>query len=565
MMACILVSVFLLVCCGHVAGKDDREPVTLKILAINDFHGHMYDGQELNGRPAGSAPLLASHLNRAMEGSGASATVIALLGDTIGASPRSTALLMDEPSVLFFNGFAGPECGSKNGGVSRCNMIEIPGNHEFNRGTEELLRMTYGGNSGVHVPPFAGSYPGSLADAVCANVVWKENNTPILPPYTIREVDGVPVAFIGAVTTETTVLELPQNIENVKFLNESEAINLYVAELQDTGIHSFVILIHNGGNQEGDYDGLTRQGGNVTGPIVSIVSALDEDVDVVLSAHSHDFTNAFLKNAGGKEVLVTQAYAYGVAYADVDLIIDTESGDIIQKSAAIVPVYADEPAAGDPDPAASALVADIQSVVSRLDGDVIAIAASDITRDQRFAGGSALGMLVADSQRAAMGADVAFVTSGMSAGSLHSDIDEGEITWADLEAVLPPDASMAEHYGGWYSRPHVAVRDLNGEQIKGILEKQWAEPAPEADLSVSGIEYRYDLSRPAGDRVTEMRINGEPVMTGSNYTAAMDYYMAYGMGDFAPAWDWGDVVTVGPADIDALISYIRSRPAKWTR
>jgi 5'-nucleotidase len=563
----ILCGVFSLMGFGFLEPHED-DAVHLRIIALNDFHGHLYDGQQLDNRSAGSAPVLASRLKAAMQEENAPPTIIALLGDMAGASPRNTSLLMDEPTILFFNMFAGPGCSpGRSMQCSSCNVIAIPGNHEFNRGTEELLRMTYGGNGKITVPRLADPYPGAMADTICANVVWKENGTPVLPPGTIREVDGVPVAFIGAVTTETKILELPENIRDVEILNESEAINRYVAELQGRGIHAFVVLIHNGGIQEEKYTGPTRTGGNVTGPVVPIISALDPDVDVVLTAHSHQFTNAYLKNAGGRDVLVTEAYSYGMGYADLNLTIDRRSRDIVGKSASIVPVYADDPLAGAPDPAAAALVAGVRTAVGQLENEVIAMATANITREpDASCGGSALGELVADSQRAAMDADVAFVTTGNVAGSLHADIDQGEITWADLEAVLPPDASLAAEYGGWYSRPHVATRELSGDQIKKILERQGEEPVPAEYLSVSGIEYTCDLSRPAGDQVTEMRINGEPVMAGRNYTAAMNYYMAYGMGgNYSPSWDWGDEVVVGPADIDALAEYIRSRPGKWTR
>jgi 5'-nucleotidase len=550
----------------QMAAPEDSESVHVKILAINDFHGHLYEGQNLNNRSAGSAPVLASRLRSAIGESPASATLLVLTGDTVGASPRNTSLLMDEPSILYFNQFANADCRADGtAGQGRCNVIAIPGNHEFNRGTDELLRMTYGGNGDIPIPRVADPYPGSLADTICANVVWKENKTPILPPYTIREVGGVPVAFIGAVTLETQILELPMNIESVEFQNESESINRYVALLKAQGVHAFVILLHEGADQEDAFEGPTRPGGNVTGPAAPIIARLDPDVDVVLAGHWHRFTNAYVKNAGGNDVLLTQADAYGMAYADVDLLIDRTSGDIVEKSAVIVPVYADDPAGTGPDPAASALVAEVQTAVSRMEREVIARAASDITRDHRIAGGSALGVLVADSQRAAMDADVAFVITGTSAGSLQTDIDEGEITWADLERVLPSDASMAAQYGGWYSRPRVATRELTEDQIRKILERQWEEPAPEGGLSVSGLEYTFDLSRPVGDRVTGMSINSEPVSPGVNYTAAMNYYLAYGRGDYAPAWDWGEVVVIGPADVDALAGYIRSRPEKWTR
>lgn len=572
--ALCLILVFALVTAGLLLAVYDQQSVTdenpihVKILAVNDFHGHLYNGQQLDNRSAGSAPVLATQLKTAMRESAASATILALIGDTVGASPRNTSLLMDEPTILFFNGFAGPGCQTGRGAQdSSCNVIAIPGNHEFNRGTGELMRMVYGGNGNISVPRLADPYPGMNADYICANVVWKANGTPVFLPYTIRYIDKVPVAFIGAVTLETPILELPMNIESVEFHNESETINRYVTLLKAQGIHAFVILLHEGADQEESYEGPTQPGGNVTGPAVPIIARLDPDVDVVLAGHWHRFTNAYGKNAGGNDVLVTQANAYGTAYADVDLLIDRASSDIVEKSAVIVPVYAEGRAGVEPDPAATALVADVHAAVSRMEDEVIAVAATAIPRAERYPGsGSVLGELVADSQRAAMDADVAFVTTGESAGSLHADIDAGEITWADLEKVLPSDESMAAEYGGWYSRPRVATRELSGEQIRKILERQWEEPAPIENLSVSGIEYSYDISRTAGARVTEIRINGEPVMAGRNYTAAMNYYMAYGMGgNYSPEWNWGDTVTIGPVDIVALAGYIRSRPGRWTR
>lgn len=543
---------------GGIFGSETVSPVRISILAINDFHGHLFSGQGLNGRPAGSAPVLASYLKSAMSSSGDTYTVLALVGDTIGASPAEPALLLDEPTVLFFNYLANADC--EGGESARCSVISVPGNHEFNRGTEELMRMVYGGNGAVTLPRLADPYPGLNADSLCANVVWKENGTPILPPYTIREVDGVRIAFIGAVTIETPILEFPQNVEHVTFIDEVEAINRYVPELQEQGIHAIVILLHEGGWQE-SYEGPTREGGNVTGPVASIVGALDPDVDVVLAAHKHGFTNAYIPNAGGKDVLVVQAYAYGVAYADVDLAIDPRSGEIIHKSAEIVPVYADQSPGTEPDPAVEAFLAEVKAAVSRLRAEVIATTTADLSRFPDGVGESTLGNLVADSQRIAMGTDIALVTSGSSAGSLQADLGRGEITRGDLEVVLPSDASMAAEYGGWYSRPRVASRNISGEQILTIIERQWEVPAPEENLSVSGLVYTYDPSRPAGSRVTEVLVNDVPLDPGATYTAAMNYYMAYGMGgNYSPAWDWDVTVTVGPADIDALIDHIRSLP-----
>lgn len=531
-------------------------PIHLKILAINDFHGHLFSGQDLHNHTAGGAPFLASFLKKVMNSSGYDTVILALTGDTVGASPRYSALLRDEPAVLFFNTFADENCMGRNEKKhDSCNVIAIPGNHEFNNGLDELFRKVNGGNGSSDIPHIVDPYPGMAADVICANIVWKANETPIFPPYTIRYIEGVPVAFIGAVTIETPILELPMNVDMVTFLNESEGINRYIPSLQEQGVHAFVVLLHEGGNQK-SYEGPTRLDCNVTGPIVNITAQLDPDVDVVLAAHSHDFINAYLPNAGQKDVLVVQAYSYGTAYADVNVSIDQRSGDIISKTAVIVPVYGDQSGL-EPDSDVQRLLDNTREAVNRIESEVISTEVSEISRMQNEEGESLLGNLVADSQRDAMGTDIALVTSGELPGSLHGDIPTGTITWIDLERVLPPDASMAKEYGGWYSRPRVAVRELNGSQIKDILERQLVEPKPEENLSVSGLEYRYDLTRPVGDRITGIWVHGSPIVSDVLYSVAMNYYMAYGMGEFTPGWDCGVKVTIGPADIDALESYIR--------
>src|SRR5271157_5308600 len=84
--------------------------VHIKIIGVNDFHGHMPPGQMLNNRPVGSAPVLASYLKSAMKPGNADGTILALPGDVIGHSPPQSGLLLDEPAMVFFNGFANQNC-----------------------------------------------------------------------------------------------------------------------------------------------------------------------------------------------------------------------------------------------------------------------------------------------------------------------------------------------------------------------------------------------------------------------------------------------------------------------
>ena len=430
----ILAPIFL---SGYLSGPAQaphtNATVHVKILAVNDFHGHMPPGQTLNNRPVGGAPVLASYLKSAMASGNADGTIIALPGDVVGSSPPVSGLLLDEPTMLFFNSFANQYCtvGSNSPNVS-CNMVATLGNQEFNNGIPELMRKINGGDGATNITHLVDPYPGTRIGYVCANVVWTANNTPVLPPYTLRNVSGVTIAFIGADTMTTPQLTNAANVEGVTFLDEADSINRYIPEIQKQGVHAIVVLLHEGGNQT-PYDGPTQANGNVSGRVTGIIPRLDPAVDVVLSAHTHEFTNAYLTNAGGKPVLVTQAYMYSRGYADVDLTIDRASGEIVGKSARIIPAYADQPPGTSPDPAAAALLAAAQNAVAPVENRTIGVAALNITRDQDRAGESAMGDLVADGERAAMNTDVGFDTSA----DIFSDLSRGTITWNDLYAAQP--------------------------------------------------------------------------------------------------------------------------------
>ena len=166
----------------------------------------------------------------------------------------------------------------------------------------------------------------------------------------------MPMAFIGAVLKETPTMVAPSSVAGLKFLDEAEAINSYIPALKAQQVRAIVVLLHQGGFQK-HYHGPTRRNCEVTGCLGDIIKRLDDEIDVVLTGHTHKFTNAFLKNQHGKEMLVTQAYSYGTAYADITLEIDKATKDIVTKTATIVTTYADDGPGLTPDLAAAKLVA----------------------------------------------------------------------------------------------------------------------------------------------------------------------------------------------------------------
>jgi 5'-nucleotidase len=361
----------------------------VQILAVNDFHGALATGRTLKGadnkyHPIGGAAVLAAYLDQRTQDAaqqGAS-TIRVGVGDLIGASQPESALLQDEPTIAAFDAM-GLECSAI-------------GNHELDEGLMELLRLQHGGTNQA-----TGYFPGADFQYLAANVVNSKNLRPVLPAYDVCRVNGVRVAFIGAVLTGTPTIVTPSGVQGLSFLDEAASINMYVSKLERRGIHTFVVLLHQGGSG-------TRTGGPITGDVVPIVTNLSRDVDVVCTAHTH---NGYWGTIDGK--LVTQAYANGTALADIDLVIDKRTDEVVSKTADVVDTWGDVAPGTTPNAAVAKIVADAVTKVAPITSKVVGNAAAAITRnDANNTGESALGDLIADAQRWKGGTDIAFMNPG---------------------------------------------------------------------------------------------------------------------------------------------------------
>lgn len=370
--------------------------VRFKILGINDFHGQLGPGRRVANRPVGSAPVLAAYLRAAMA-EAENAAILVHAGDHVGATPPNSALLQDEPSIQFLNLLANEKCSYEKRLRAKCNVVGTLGNHEFDEGKNEMLRLVFGGNH-ADGPFLEEPYRGAKFPYISANVVDATSGEPILPPYAIKKVHGQRVAFIGAVLKETPTIVTPAGVAGLQFLDEADAINDSVAKLKNKGVRAIVALIHQGTGQP-SYEGATQDGlPPLPGSIGDVVNRLDDEVDIVVSGHAHGFTNTLMANRNGKKILVTQAFSSGTAYADIDVALDPETKDIVEKSAAVITTWADDPnftPAADVAELVSAADARVAPLVNR----VIGTAAQAITRAENAAGESPLGNLIADAQR----------------------------------------------------------------------------------------------------------------------------------------------------------------------
>ena len=518
------------------AAAQAAPPIDLRILAINDFHGNLLpppggiriadpdDNTRKINVPAGGAEHMATLVKQLRQGT--RNTIFVAAGDLIGASPFLSAMFHDEPTIESLS-MMGLEVASV-------------GNHEFDEGKAELLRMQNGGChptdncQGPH--PFRGAGFHYLA----ASTIETTSGKTIFPPYEVREFDGIRVAFIGLTLKGTPNLVSPVSVAGLEFRDEADTVNALVPELKAQGIEAIVVLIHEGGFPAGDYNECP----GISGPIVDIVRKFDRAVDVVISGHTHQ---AYVCAIDGR--LVTSGDKYGTIVTTIDLKLDPATRDVVSAKADNVIVRT---GAYAKDPEQTALLASYDKFAAPIANRLAGSITQTLSRTPNDAGESPLGDIVADAQLAATSADnnggavIAFTNPG----GVRTDIpkkDEGGVTYADVFASQP-------------FRNQLVTLTLTGMQIKNMLEQQWLDPKRPRVLQVSkGFSYAWDNAKPYGERIIadRMSLYGQRIDPATRYRVTVNNYLAVG-GDGFTVLKEGSAQQFGVYDVDALYAYFQA-------
>jgi 5'-nucleotidase len=527
---------------------DPSDGIVVHLLAFNDLHGrlatytHLQDS--FDTRLVGGAASLAAWINAYRQSSSRSLVLIA--GDSIGGSAPESGMLRDEPTMEFLNLLAADGCPLLSRTsvramyvATRCTVISTLGEHELDRGTAEFERLLYGGAHPAG-PVLGKDWRGSHVPYLAANVRRKDG-TPFLPPAALVDAGGLKIGIVGAVTVDTPAIVPPGRVDDLEFLPEVAPINLAVAQLRRSGASAVILLIH-----EGLTAPITPQGAAVSpeetrGRLTAILTQLDPGVDVVVSGHTHAFTNLLLRVPVGPPLLVTQARSYGTAFTDIELVIDPRGHRVLEKAADGLTAWADEGPGHHPDEKVQKLVAAAQKAIAPTTQRLITVLPAAILREPAVAGGeSPLGELIADAYRRAAGTDFAVVNPG----SVRDDVPEGQVTFGALYEVLP--------FG------NTVVRlSLTGEQVARLLESQWSEAqAGRRLLSVSGFTYLYNPRLTPGRRVVAVYDgSGAPLKPTRRYTlATTDFLRAGGEHNLVLA-EGTDVEPVA-LDVAALEAYV---------
>lgn len=509
--------------------------VNVQVLALNDFHGNLMPPSGSSGRvgtiDAGGVEYLATHISnlRALNPN----TVVVSAGDMVGASPLLSALFHDEPTIEAFN-LIGLD-------------FNAVGNHEFDEGWAELMRLQEGGCHPVDGCLDGDGFDGANFRFLAANVVRKDNGKTIFPAYKMRSFAGAKVAFIGMTLESTPSIVTPSGIADLNFLDEAETVNALIPELKKKGIETIVVLIHEGGAQipsTSPYNGCV----GISGPILDIVNNFDDEVDVVISGHTHQPYNCVID---GK--IVTSAFSFGRLVTKIDLTIDRKTGEVVTMSADNRIVTRDVPK----DSLLTALIDKYNAIAAPLANRVIGSITVGISRTVNGAGESALGDVIADAQLYATadpslgGAVVAF----MNPGGIRADLTypsspagegDGNVTYGESFTVQP--------FGN-----NLVTMTLTGAQIDTLLEQQFIGCGQTSNriLQVSnGFFYSWSLTGGACNKVdpATIMINGSAIDLGASYRVTVNSFLADG-GDNFSVLPLGINRLGGAVDTDALEAY----------
>ncbi|AIK84064.1 5'-nucleotidase [Corynebacterium glutamicum] len=500
------------------AFADEASNVELNILGVTDFHGHIEqkavkdDKGVITGYSEMGASGVACYVDAESEAN--PNTSFITVGDNIGGSPFVSSILKDEPTLQALSAI----------GVDASAL----GNHEFDQGYSDLVNRVSLDGSGSAKFPYLG-----------ANV---EGGTPAPAKSEIIEMDGVKIAYVGAVTEETATLVSPAGIEGITFTGDIDAINAEADRVIGAGEADVVIA-------------LLHAQAAPTDPFSS-------NVDVVFSGHTHfDYIGEGEEARGDKQPLVViQGHEYGKVISDVEISYDREAGKITNIEAKNVSATDVVENCETPNAAVDAIVAAAVEAASVEGAKVVTTIDNGFYRGVNEDGApgsnrgveSSLSNLIAEAglwavnDATSLNADIGI----MNAGGVREDLEAGEVTFADAYATQ----NFSNTYG---------ARDLTGAQFKKALEQQWKETGDRPRLALglsNNVQYSYDPERAHGDRITHITINGEPMDMEATYRITGSSFLIAGGDSFTAFAEGGEIAETGMVDIDLFNRYIAAHP-----
>ncbi len=558
----IVRALLVLLVAGILGAAPAPAQITVKLIAINDFHGYLEptesfalpdpaDASKTIREPVGGAAYLATVIGQLKAEN--TRNVVVGAGDMVGASPLGSALFHDEPTIQALNAM----------GLEYTSV----GNHEFDEGEAELLRKQRGGcrpggTIGIDTCLIDGTFTGAKYKYLAANVIDDATGKALFPPYAIKYFDAgngkrAGIAFIGVVLHDTPVVTTATGVRGLHFADEADTINSLLPSIYAQGVHAVVVLIHQGIFTSVGYNDPTCAGAD--GDLLAELNKLDRSIRLVISGHTH---RAYLCASGqgttNPHVFYTSAGKYGQIVSDINVDLDVATDTIANISAhndLVVNDRGPNPLAATisavaPNHAIAALVTRYHGATAPLVNRVIGRASADISLDgaEVARGGSGedpIGDVIADARTFAVPGSIGIINGGGVRSFLHG----GDVTYGAAYNVQP--------FGDL-----LYTETLTGAQLLTLLDEQWIGKKEVELLGISqGLTYTWDASKPDGaSKVVpgSVKYNGAPIDPTADYRVTVDAFMSDG-GDGYVVLRQGRNKTAGMVDLQALDAYITAK------
>lgn len=490
-------------------------PVDIDIVTINDFHGRI----EADNLSAGAAVL--SGAVQSVRDANPN-TVFAAAGDLIGASTFTSFINDDNPTIDALNA-AGLE-------------VSAAGNHEFDQGWEDL--------------------EGRVQDRadweyISSNVFLTETGETALAPAWVKEMEGVRVGFIGAVTEDLDTLVRPEGIAELEVRSIADSVNAVAADLTDGDTANgeadvLILLVHEGATST-DVASITPESA-----LGEVVEGVDDSVSAIVSAHTHLAYNHVID---GRPVV--SAGQYGENFGLMNLQVDPETKELLSITNEIKPLTDNGTPLYDADGEVQKIVDDATAEADILGAEPVGDITGDLNRarqtdgSENRGGESTIGNFVADVHQWATGADIALMNpGGIRANLTYASSGEGDpdgnVTFREAATVQP------------FANTLVTL-NLTGAQVKSVLEEQWqpdGSSRPFLKLGVSeGLQYTYDPTAAAGERITSITLDGTPIDPQASYSVAANSFLAGGGDNFFTLAEGTGKADTGKVDLSATVEW----------
>ena len=333
-----------------------------------------------------------------------------------------------------------------------------------------------------------GDFKGKV-EFLAQNIKTADFGDPVFAPYSIRQVNGVPVAIVGQAFPYTPIANPRYFVSEWNFGIQEEEMQKTVDEARAKGVQAVVLLSHNGMDVD------LKMASRVRG------------IDAILGGHTHDGVPApvIVKNPGG-QTIVTNAGSNGKFLGVLDL--DIKGGKVADFRYALLPVFSNLLPA---DAAMQGLIEKVRAPYAGRLAEQLAVTEGLLYRRGNFNG--TFDQLILDGLMTAKDAEIAF-SPGFRWGT----------------SLLPGQPILMEHLMDQtaITYPYTTVTEMTGETIRTILEDvcdNLFNPDPYYQqggdmVRVGGLTYACDPNAKMGGRISEMMLKGRPLEAAKKYKVA---------------------------------------------